>query len=79
MGCFASDTKPKETGLYGHMMPEETQEALNFAMNRPGEEGLVTQVELHISCTDLKNVDAHSLTDSACVVYLKNNKYVLRY
>jgi len=77
MGCFTSDTKPKESGTYGLQMPMDTQEALNFALNRGAEEGLVSQVALHISCSDLINVDKTSLTDSACVVYLKNKKYFL--
>ena len=75
MGCFSSDTKPKEAGLYGHIMPQESQEALKFALNKGGEEALVSQLLLHISCRKLKNVDVGSLTDSACILYMKDKRY----
>ena len=74
MGCFSSDTKPKEVGTYGYVRRDESQEALDFALNNKGEDRLVSQIELHISCADLKNVDVGSLTDSACVLYIKDNK-----
>ncbi len=74
-GCFsASDTRPAQSATYGAAPTSENQEALKFALNRGGEEGLVSQIELHMSCAGLKNVDVGSLTDSACVVYMKNNK-----
>ena len=74
MGCFSSDTKPKMEGVHGRACNEELQEAVNFVINQGAEEGLVSQVELHLSCTDLKNMDVGSLTDSACVVHIKNHK-----
>ena len=75
MGCFAtSDTKHKEKGIYGYNRPEESQEAINFALNKGEEAGLASQLEVHISCTNLKNVDVGSLTDSACVLYVKDSK-----
>lgn len=74
MGCFASDTKPKAAGIHGQAVHGEVQEAVNFVLNQGAEEGLVSQVELHLACSDLKNMDVGSLTDSACVVRLKTHK-----
>jgi len=75
MGCFASDTKPKSAPTYGFAKQEELTDALKFALNKGEEEGLSMQLELHLECKNLKNVDRTSLTDSACVVYLKNKRY----
>ena len=74
MGNYESDTKPKAEGIYGSSPPEEIKEVVDFAMRKGAEKGIVSQVELYISCKDLKNVDVSSLTDSACVVYLMDNK-----
>jgi len=74
MGCFASDTKPKARGIHGRAMQGEVHDAVNFVLNGGAEEGLISQVELHLSCTSLKNMDVGSLTDSACVVYMKTHK-----
>ena len=74
MGCFSSDTKPKMSGTYGRSEHEEVQDAVNFYLNQGAEEGLVSPVEIHLSCKDLKNMDVGSLTDSACVVRLKTRK-----
>jgi len=74
MGCFVSDTKPKATGIHGQAVRGEVQEAVNFVLNQGAEEGLISQVELHLACSDLINMDVGSLTDSACVVRLKTHK-----
>lgn len=74
MGCFQSDTRPKTQGVHSHSMPGEVQEAMNFAINRNMQEGLIAQIELHLSCANLKNMDTISLTDSVCVVSIKDNK-----
>jgi hypothetical protein len=55
-------------------MQGEVHDAVNFVLNQGAEEGLISQVELHLSCTDLKNMDVGSLTDSACVVFMKTHK-----
>lgn len=74
MGCFSSDTKPNPKGIHGQAMSGEVQEAVNFVLNQGAEEGLISQVELHLSCTNLKNMDVGSLTDSACVIRMKTHK-----
>lgn len=74
MGCFMSDTKPKSEGTHGQAMSGEVQEAVNFVFNKGAEEGLISQVELHLACTNLKNMDVGSLTDSACVIRMKTHK-----
>ena len=76
MGQQVSDTKPKTQGIYGTTILEEVKEAVNFARNRGTTKGIISEIELHISCTNLKNVDVGSLTDSACVVFVKNKKYI---
>ncbi len=75
MGCFTSDTKPKTAPTYGFAKQEELQEALRFALNKGEEEDLSMQLELHLACANLKNMDRVSLTDSACAVYLKDKRY----
>lgn len=40
-----------------------------------GDDSLSMQLELHFACTDLKNMDVGSLTDSAVAVYM-GAKYV---
>ena len=75
MGCFSSDTKPKTSATYGFAKQEEIQEALNFALNKGEEEGLSMQLELHLACSKLKNMDTFSLTDSACVVLMKDKRF----
>jgi hypothetical protein len=74
MGCFTSDTKPKAKGIHGQSTCGEVQEAVNFVLNQGADEGLVSQIELHLACTNLKNMDVGSLTDSACVVRMKTHK-----
>ncbi len=67
MGCFTSDTKPRTEGVYGTMQEEE-------AATGEQEQGLVMRLEIHVACKDLKNMDVLSLTDSACVLFQKNQK-----
>lgn len=76
MGCFNSDTKPKASATYGFAKQEDIQEALEFALNKGEGENLSMQLELHLSCANLKNMDTFSLTDSVAVIYLKDKKYV---
>ncbi len=76
MGCFAtSDTKPKESATYGFAKQEDLQDAIRYTThNTLGDENLSMQIELHLACTNLKNMDVVSLTDSVCVVYLKEKQ-----
>ena len=76
MGCFQSDTKPRAQGIYGFAKADEADAALRMALDKgAGDQALVQKLELHFSCTNLKNVDIGSLTDSACVLYCKDPKY----
>lgn len=72
MGCMSSDTNPHAKAIQGFEKIEDSKEALKFALAKEGEADLVTQVEIFLSCTELKNVDVTSLTDSACVLYMKD-------
>ena len=48
----------------------EVNEAVNHALQGKSEEGLSMELELHFACTNLKNMDVGSLTDSAVAVYM---------
>ena len=76
MGCFSSDTKPKSAPTYGFVKQEELQDAVHFALNKGEDDNLSMQLELNLACNNLKNMDTISLTDSACVAYLKDKKYL---
>lgn len=73
MGCISSDTRARSSAIR-QSDKGDIDDAIGLVLNQGEKEGLMSQVELHLSCTQLKNMDVGSLTDSACVVHLKDSK-----
>ena len=73
MGCISSDTRERSSAIR-QSDKGDIDDAIGLVLNQGEKEGLMSQGELHLSCTQLKKMDVGSLTNSACVVHLKDNK-----
>jgi len=51
-------------------MTSDLDDAVQHGLKGNNDEGLSMQLELHFACTNLKNMDIGSLTDSAVAVYI---------
>ena len=77
MGCVPdSDTKLKTKATYGYIEKAGVNEAVSQACFDQQQMDLRMQLELHFACTELKNVDSGSLTDSVVAVYLKSKFFL---